>query len=101
MSKADGQSRHSGKEKSAIDAHWFDERQLLDLENDDVGEEEDAEDVELHGIDVPTWEKKNQVQAVSYEHRLEVLHQHHDSQVVGHLGKQRTEELVSQNFIWD
>ena len=33
-----------------MDTHFFDEGQLLDLKNDDVGEEEDAEDVELEGI---------------------------------------------------
>ena len=52
MGKPDGLSRCSGEEKSGMDAHFFDEGQLLDLENDDVGEEEDAEDVELEGIDV-------------------------------------------------
>ena len=64
-----------------MDGHFYDERQLLDLENDDAGEEEDAEDVELEGIDVPTWEKKNGLWVVPQEHRLEVLRQHHDSQV--------------------
>ena len=37
-----------------MDAHLFHKGQLPDLENDDVGEEEDAEDVELEGIDVAT-----------------------------------------------
>ena len=59
MGKPDGLSRRSGEQKSGIDAHFSDEGQLLDLENDDSGEEEDAEDVELEGIDVATWEKKN------------------------------------------
>ena len=59
MGKPDGLCRCSGEEKSGMDAHFFDEEQLLDLENDNVGEEEDAEDVELEGIDVATWEKKN------------------------------------------
>ena len=59
MGKADGLSRHSGEEKSGMDAQFFDVGQLLDLENDDVGEEEDAEDVELEGIDVAIQEKKN------------------------------------------
>ena len=35
------------------------------------------------------------------EHRLEVVRQHHDSQVAGHCGRYRTQELVSQNFRWD
>ena len=58
MGKPDGLSRRSGQEKSGIDTHFFDEEQLLDLENDNVGEKEDAEHVELQGIDVITWEKK-------------------------------------------
>ena len=67
-----------------MDAHFFDEEQLLNLENDDVGEEVDAEDVELEGIDVATWEKKNGLCVVLQEHRLEVRRQHHDSQLAGH-----------------
>ena len=59
MSKPDGLSRRSGEEKSGTDAHYFNKEQLFDLENDDVGEEEDAEDVELEAIDVATWKKKN------------------------------------------
>ena len=42
-----------------MDAQFFDKEQLLDLENNDVREEEDAEYVELEGIDVVIWEKKN------------------------------------------
>ena len=42
-----------------MDTDFVDEVQLRDLENDDVGEEEDAEDMELEGIDVVTLEKKN------------------------------------------
>ena len=87
MCKPDGLSRCSGEEKSGMDTHFFHEGQLLDLENDDVGEEEDAEDVELEGIDVVTWEKKNGLGVVPQEHRLEVLRQHHDRQVAGHWGK--------------
>ena len=83
MDKPDGLSRHSGEEKSRMDTDFFNERQLLDLENDDFGEEEDAEDVELEGIDVVTWEKKNGLWVVPQERRLEVLRQHHDSQVAG------------------
>ena len=84
-----------------MDAHFFDVGQLLELENDDAGEEEDAEDVELEGIDVATWEKKNGLWVVPQERSLVVLWQHHDSQVAGHWGKHRTQELVSQNFIWN
>ena len=59
MGKPDGLSRPSGEEKSGMDAHFFNEGHLLELENDEVGKEEDAEDVELEGIDTATWEKKN------------------------------------------
>ena len=59
MGKPDHLSRRSEEEKSGMDAHFFNEPQLQDPENDDVGEEEDAEDVELEGIDVTTWENKN------------------------------------------
>ena len=73
MGKPDSLSRSSGKETSGMDADCFDKGQLLDLENNDVAEEEDVEDVELEGIDVATWEKKNGLWVVSQEHRLEVL----------------------------
>ena len=59
MGKPDGLSRRAGKEKSEMDAYIFDEVQLLHLKNNNVGEEEGAEDVELEGIDVATCEKKN------------------------------------------
>ena len=54
MGKLDGLSRRLGEEKSRKDAHFFNEGQLLDLENDDMREEQDAEDVELKRIDVVT-----------------------------------------------
>ena len=57
MGKPHGLSRHSGEEKSEMNAHFFDEGQLLDLENDNIGEEKDVEDMELEGIDLVTWEK--------------------------------------------
>ena len=84
MGKPNGMSRRSREEKSRMDAHFFDEGQLLDLKNDDVEEKEDAEDVELEGIDMSIWEKKNGLWVVPQKHRLEVLYQHHDSQVAGH-----------------
>ena len=34
--------------------YFFDEGQLLDLKNDNIGEGEDGEDLELEGIDVAT-----------------------------------------------
>ena len=71
------------------------------LENNDVGEEEDAEDVECEAIDVLTWEKNNRLCVVPQEYRLEVPRQHHNGQVATHWGRYRTQELVSQNFICD
>ena len=101
MGKPDALSRRSGKEKYRIDAQFFDKEQLRDLKNDHVEEEEDEEDVELQGIDVATWEKKNRLRVVSREHRLAVLGQHHDSQVAGYWGRHWTQELGSGHFIWD
>ena len=73
MGKPDDLPRRSGAEKPAMDAHFFDKEQLLDLENDDVGEEEDAEDVELQGMVTATWEKKNGQWVVPQEHKLHAL----------------------------
>ena len=84
MGKPDGLSRHSGEEKSGMEGQFFEEGQLLDLEEDNDGEEEDAEDVELEGIDVAGWDKKNRLWVGPEEHRLDVLRQQHDSQVAGH-----------------
>ena len=58
MGKPDCLSRRSAEEKSGIDADFFYGGQLMDLENDDGGEEEDVEDVELEGIDVATLERR-------------------------------------------
>src|SRR5437868_15284949 len=101
IGKPDGLSRCLGEEKSGMEAKFFEEGQLLDLEEHNNGEEEDAEDMELEGIDVAGWDKKNGLWVVPEEHRLDVLRQHHDSQVAGHWGRQRTQELVSRNFIGD
>ena len=87
MGKPDSLSRHLVEEKAKMDTYFFDAGRLLDLENDDVGEEEVAEDVELEEIDAATWEKKIGLWVVPQEHRLEVLRQNHDSQVAGHMGK--------------
>ena len=82
-----------------MDIHFFDKAQLLDLEHDNVGQEEHAEDLELEGIDVAIWEKKNRLCIVPQEHILEVLCQHHDSEVAEDWGQYRTKELVLRNFI--
>ena len=84
-----------------MDAKFFEEGQLLDLGEDENDTEGNAEDIELEGIDVSKWDKRNGLWLVPEEHRLEVLRQHHDSEVAGHWGRHRTQELVSRNFTWD
>jgi len=84
MGKADGLSRCSGEEKSSMEARFFDKEQLLDLEENDVEERGNADDVELEAINVASWEKKNGLLVVPEEYGLEMLRQHHDSQVAGH-----------------
>ena len=59
MGKPDGLSRHLGEEKSGMNVHYFNEGQLLELKNNNIGEEEDVEIEELEGIDVATWDKMN------------------------------------------
>ena len=59
MGTLDTLSRLLREGKSGMNANFCNEGQLLDHENDDVGEEEDMEDIELEGIDVATWKKKN------------------------------------------
>ena len=54
MGKWDGLSRRLGEAESGMNAQFFIEGQLLNLEIDGVGEEEDVKDVELEGIDVAT-----------------------------------------------
>ena len=96
--KPDGLSRHSGEQKSAMDAKFFEEGQVLDLEEDENDKEGNADDIELAVIDVSKWHKCNRLRLVAEEHRLEVVLQHHDSPVAGPWRRQRTEELVSRNF---
>ena len=68
--------------------------------------EEDIDDVyapdfELD-IDCSTWQKaSNGLLIVPPEHRQAVLRQCHDSQVAGHWGKHRTQELISRDFTWE
>jgi len=101
MGKVDGLSRHLGEEKTSMEARFFNEVQLLDLEEDDIEEREDADDVELEAIDGASWEKKNGLCVVPEVHKLEVLRQHHKSQVAGYWGRYRTQELISHKFLWD
>ena len=98
MGKPDGLCRPSGQEKSGMDAKLMEEGQLLDQEEDENDNEGNADDIELAGIGVSKWDHCNRLWLVPEEHRLEVLRQHHDSQVAGHWGRHRTQELVSGNF---
>ena len=73
MGKPDGLSRCSGDEKSAMDANFFEEGQLLDLGEDENTNAYNADDVELERRDVSKWKKRNGLWLVTEEHRLEVL----------------------------
>ena len=73
MGKPDGLSRRSGGEKSAMDAKFFQEAQLLDLGEDQNDNKGHADDIELKGIDVSKRDKRNGLWIVPEEHRLEVL----------------------------
>ena len=79
MGKPDALSRHSGEEKSGMDAHLFHEGQLMDLDNDHIGKDMDMEDVELDRINVIIWKKNTGLQVVLQEYKLEVPSQSYDS----------------------
>ena len=84
IGEPDGLFRPSGEQESAMDAKFFEAGQLLDLkenENDNAG---NSDDIQLEGIDLSTWDKRNGLWFVPEEHRLEVLRQQHDCQVAGH-----------------
>ena len=83
-----------------MDAKCFEEGQLLDLVENENDNEGNAEDIELEGIDVSRWDRQNGHWLVPQEYGIEVLRQHHDSQVAGQWGRHRTQELVSRNFTW-
>ena len=56
-----------------MDEKFFEEGQLLDLkenENDNAG---NSDDIQLEGIDLSKWDKRNALWLVPEEHRLEVL----------------------------
>ena len=99
MGKPDGLFRCCEQEKCGIDSYLLDEVQLLDLVNNCIGKEKYGEDVELEGIDVVRLKNKNRLWIVAQEHRMEVLCQHHYSDVTGHWTKYSTQELVSQNCV--
>ena len=59
MVKPNSLSRYLVKEKSRIYAQFFDEVQLLDQDNDDVGDDENVEDMQIKEIDMVTRERKD------------------------------------------
>ena len=84
MGNPNGLSRHSGEEKSAMDAKFFVEGQLPDLVEDANDDEANVGDIELEGIDASKWDKCHRLWLVTEEHRIEVLRQQHDRQVAAH-----------------
>ena len=52
IGKPDGLSMCSAEQKSTIDADFFNQVQLLYVENYHIGQEVHAEDMELEGIDM-------------------------------------------------
>lgn len=61
IGKPKGLSSCSEEVKSGMEGHFLNIGKLMEIENDDVGEEEDAEDLEIDGVDAATWEKKNRL----------------------------------------
>ena len=101
MGEPDGLSRRSWKEKSGKDGDFVYERQLLNLENNNITQEDNAEDVELEAIVMARWEKKNGLWVVLQERRLEVLCWHNNSEVAAHQGRYWTQELIAGYLIWN
>jgi len=92
MGKPDGLSRRSEEEKSGMEAQFFNEGQLIDLEqyNDNaIGEGGTvAENVEMEGIDVARWEKRDELWVPSPGGiPTRGAAPAHDSQVAGHWGR--------------
>ena len=68
---------------------------------EDISGDNEAPDTHID-IDCLTWKKSsNGLLIVPQEHRQTVLKQCHDSEVTGHWGKHRTQELVSRDFTWE
>ena len=59
MGKLNGLSRRSGVQESGMDVKFVVQGQLLDLEEYENDNEGNAEDIELEGIDVSQWDKRN------------------------------------------
>jgi len=70
MGKTDGLSRHSGEKQSDMEMTFSEDGQLL-VDEEDVKLE--AEDIDLQGIDISGWEKKDRLWVVPEVHKLDVL----------------------------
>ena len=81
MGTPDGLCRRSVEEKSVMDAKFFQKGQLIDLVADESDNKGNRNNIELEGIGVSNWDKREELWLVSEEHGLEVLRQHHDCQV--------------------
>ena len=81
MCTPDGLSRRSVEEKSLMDTKFLQKGQLIDLVADESDNNGNRNNIELEGIGVSKWNKCEELWLISEEHGLEVLRQHHDSQV--------------------
>lgn len=61
ISKPDTPSKCCKEKRFEIEEHFFQESQLIDVENDDISEEENLEDVKLEDINVAMLEKKKRL----------------------------------------
>ena len=62
-----------------MDTNIFVEEQLPDLGNNHIAEEDNGKDVELDGIEIDTWKKKNKVYVLLQQHEIEGIHQYYDN----------------------
>ena len=95
MGKPDALSRRSGEEKAGTDAQLFRDGQLvMAMERDTNPARPDT--------DLAGWERNQEgLLVVPMEHRTTILCHCHDSQVAGHWGRHRTQEIVSRDFVWN
>ena len=77
IGKPDGISRRSGEETSGMHAKFFEKGQLLNLGEDENDNEGNAGDLELEGIELSKWDKRNGLWLVPEEHRLEEIGRAH------------------------
>ena len=61
---SNGLSRYAKAQKSIRDTDFFNERHLLELANNNIGQEYDVEDIELQDRDVAARQTKNRLWVV-------------------------------------